>query len=215
MATKTRIKFNATKFSNALFDVLKEEQTARFIAYAKHKIIEIGTRVGEYHSRNGMDRTGNLLNSLCWGVTYNGVLKGSGFFRDAIIHSRRGKNGGSISWLHEFFANTDEVVNGRMLAEQYINTFVNKHTGKGWYVFFAILAPYWGYWESGFRMKSGGGNSGIPRSTQFLQFSVMSQFFDRVRMDLTPTKVDISVYIPKYSYKNPRYKNKVGYKKYY
>lgn len=206
----SKVIFNTKALSKAIFDNLSVEQTNLFIEYAKERIAEIGNMIQTYNSRNHMDRTGNLLNSLCWGVYYKGEKKGSGFFRSPVIKSMGG-NKGSTSYLHEFFANDAEPVNGRQLAEDFLSSY--KPNGSGWTVFFAILAPYWGYWEGGFMMKSGGGESGIPRSTRFLQFQVMSHIYDTVRMDLKPAKTHLTVYVPKYSWKNPKYKNKRGYKR--
>ena len=217
MATRTRVKFNAQKWAQEVFKNASEEQTRRLIEYAKQEIVKIGNMILTYHSRNHMDRTGNLLNSLCWGVMYKGTMKGHGFLRDEVLRPR-GVEGSSDSYLHEFFERT-EVVEGRKLAEQYIASY--RGTSDGWRVFFAILAPYWGYWESGFRLKSGGGSTykgtsrenRIPKSMGFRQFAVMSQFFDEIRMDLKPAKVSLTVYVPKYSYKNTRYMGKRGTRK--
>lgn len=195
-----------------------KEQTRLLIEYAEKEIVKLGNRMSSYSSANGLDRTGNLLNSLCWGVTFNGETKGSGFFRPAVLHSR-GIDGGSTSYLHEFFPNDMEAVNGRQMAEDFIKSYSGQSVK--WEVYFAVLAPYWGYWEGGFRMKSGGGTvySGtkqqrdIPVSYRHMQFQVMSHVFDDVRMDLKPAKTHLSVYRPKYSYRNPRYKNKRGYRK--
>jgi hypothetical protein len=104
--------------------------------------------------------------------------------------------------LHEYFINDRELVLGRELAEEYIGSVKGK-SGK-WTVFFAVLAPYWGYWESGFtHIKTG----------RRMQFQVMTHIFDDVRMDLKPAKTHLTVYVPKYSYKNPKYKKKKGIKK--
>lgn len=184
------------------------EQTNRLIDYAKEEIRKLGNKINTYNSKNHMDRTGNLLNSLCWGVSYDGNLKDSGFYREAKTQGK-GMNGSSVSFLHEFFSNDATEVNGRALAESFIQSY--KGSSGKWKVFIAILAPYWGYWESGFTMKSGGGNSGIPRSTRFMQFQVMTHIFDDMRMGLKPSKTTFSVYVPKYSYKNPKYKKKKGY----
>ena len=197
MATKTRVKFNSDKWADSVRKLLIEEQTRKLIAYAKAEIVKIGNKIITYHSKNHMDRNGHLLNSLCWGVMYNGEVKESGFYREAVDRG--------MSFLHEFTPESATEVNGRAKAQAFID---QQQGGTGWRIFFAILADYWGYWEGGFRMKSGGGDSGIPRSTRFLKFSVMSQFFDEVRMDLKPTKVSLTVYVPKYSYKSNKYRGK-------
>lgn len=206
---KTRIKLNKQELFDELFNAFASEQTLLLVEYAKDKIIKIGDRIQTYHSKNHMDRTGNLLNSLCWYVSYDGDMQASGFYREE-SYQDKGIDGGSQSWLHEFTPDTAENVYGRELANEYLN----KHQGgneKGWKVSFAILAPYWAYWEQGFRMKShfGGGS-------QFLKFAVMSEFFDDLRTELKPyKKVTFTISTPKYSYKSNKYRGKnrrIGYK---
>ena len=183
-----------------LYAVIKE-QNKRLIDYAKTTIQEIGNQIKEYHSKNGMDRTGNLLDSLCWGVVYNGKLVEGGFYRD--------RKASKDSFLHEWMdKDLRELypVNGRMFAEEYINSYGNNGQGTGWKVFFAILAPYWGYWENGFTMKRGGGTMmqgnkfwTIPQSSQFYKFSVMTQFYDRAKADLKPARVRFRHNVVKYT----------------
>lgn len=212
---KTKIiGFNPAKIKEEAEAYAIPLQTEKLIEYAKNKIRLIGDAIQLYNSKNHMDRTGNLLNSLCWGVAYRGEVKGSGFYRDENTQFK-GLNGSSISFLHEFFRNDQEEVNGRKMAEEFIKSF--KGTSKGWSLFIAVLAPYWGYWESGFTMKFGfeEDEDGNMRTTQrrFMQFQVMTHVFDDVRMAMKPAKTDFSVYVPKYSYQNRKYKNKKGYKK--
>ena len=208
------IGFSPARIKEEAEEYLIPIQTERLIEYAKAEIVKLGNKIQEYNSRNHMDRTGNLLNSLCWGVSYKGEVKGSGFYRDETTHSK-GLNGTSISFLHEFFKNDQEEVNGRKMAEEYIKSF--KGTSKGWSLFIAVLAPYWGYWESGFTMKFGfkEDEDGNMRTTQrrFLQFQVMTHIYDDVRMAMKPAETHFTVYVPKYSYQNRKYKNKKGYKK--
>ena len=66
-------------------------------------------------------------------------------------------------------------------------------------VFFAILAPYWGYWEKGFNMKVGWEGN---RTAIFQQFAVMSQFYDIVKSNLKPARTRLKVYVPKYASKS-------------
>lgn len=188
------IGFDAAKMIKDMTAIAVEEQTNRLIEYAKETIVEIGDKINSYNSRNHMDRTGNLLNSLCWGVAYDGELKGSGFYREA--SSLR------TSYLHEFFPDYREAfpVNGHQLAEEYITRYGKASGSNKWKVFFAILAPYWGYWEEGFTMKSGGGRSGIPRSEKFLKFAVMTEFYDKVGKDLSPAEMKIKVHVEHYTY---------------
>ena len=115
--------------------------------------------------------------------------------------------GGSSSFLHEFFYPVGEEVNGVQRAMDFIESYKGT-TGK-WKVAFAVLAPYWGYWESGFTMKSGGGDSPVPRSTRFYQFQVLSQIYDNVMRDLKPDETHITVHVPKYIYKSQKWKKKL------
>lgn len=195
------------------------------VAYAKEEVKRIGDRIQTYHSANHMDRTGNLLNSLCWGVTYEGKTVENGFYRAPRTNIRfnrwkqlRGMGTGEEfgSRLHEWTSPQGEEVNGRQLAEDFLNAYKGKP--NGWTVFFAILAPYWGYWESGFTLRSGGGSSGIPRSSRFVQFQVMTHVYDDVKSAIPSSKMHIDVYIPTYSYKSrsakgKKYKNKPFTKK--
>lgn len=168
----------------------------RLVEYAKEKTLKIGNKIKTYHSKHNMDRTGNLLNSLCWGVSYKGKLVDGGFFRDA-IHNSKGISSTSESFLHEWFSGDEKYlipVDGRQLAEEYLRKVGN--TGStGWKVFFAILAPYWGYWEEGFNMKVRG------KSIGFFQFAVMAETYDQVRKDLKPArKYYFNVSVPQYSH---------------
>ena len=194
-----------------LTDYWVGEQTARLISYAQDEIKKLGDKISSYPNANHMDRTGNLLNSLCWCVAYDGERKGSGFYREAVTHTRinkwgqergMGTQGGTSSYLHEYFPNDMEEVNGRQMAEEYIGSY-NGKSGK-WTVVFAVLAPYWGYWEGGFTHIMTG---------RRMQFQVMTHIFDDVRMELKPAKTHLTVYRPKYSYRSRKYKNKVGVKK--
>lgn len=201
MAKKTRIILNKEALRKDLLEVLSFEQTQLLVNYAIEKVSEIGERIQTYHSANHMDRTGNLLNSLCWGVSFQGSLKAGGFYRDAITRAN-GIAKTSTSYLHEWFGGEEKYlipVNGRELAESYLQSYGN-NGAKGWRVFFAILAPYWGYWEEGFTMRTGGGNSGVPRTERFMQFAVMTQFFDEVKADLKPARVRFRVSVAKYNH---------------
>jgi hypothetical protein len=206
------VNFNAEKMKASMLQIAITEQNKRLVDYAKKKIQEIGNTIKTFHSRNNLDRTGNLLNSLCWGVSYKGQMVESGFYRAAQIHSKTntwgqergmGVKGGTSSYLHEFF-NEMEEVNGRQLAESYLADQSGVYP-SGWRVFFAILAPYWGYWESGFTLRPGFQAHG---RTRFFQFSVMSQHYTRISMDLKPAEMKLSVYVPKYFYKDTKYKKR-------
>lgn len=198
---KSRVtNWDANNMKEQLFAILSAEQNKRLIDYAKGKIVEIGQAIEQYHSAHHMGRTGNLLNSLCWGVSYNGSLIEGGFYRDAVLHNN-GIDGSSTSYLHEWFGGDEkylEPVDGRQLAEGYLQTYGN-NGAKGWRVFFAILAPYWGYWEKGFTMNSkfGAGKSGI---SGFYQFAVLTYFYDSIKKDLKPARTRLRVSVRKYDH---------------
>lgn len=203
--------FDSRALAKDIFNNLVPYQTNLLIDYAMVEIKKLGDRIASYNSANGLDRTGNLLNSLCWGVTYDGALKASGFYREEVHKTRTnrlgqtrglGVGGGSDSFLHEFFGNDAELVEGRKLAKEYLQNVKGK--SNKWTMFFAILAPYWGYWESGFRMVT---------TNKRMQFQAMVYVYYDVIRDLKPAKTSITVYRPKYQYRNHKFKNKVGIKK--
>lgn len=177
----TQVKFNSNAFGNALYKHLAIEQTNRLIRYAEEKIGLLGARIQMWESKNHMDRTGNLLDSLCWGVSYYGKLEKSGFYRP--------QKATELSHLHEFSGDSTWFpVGGHVLAENFIKQMGNLRY-NGWRVFFAILAPYWGYWEEGFTFKG-------FRGTKFLKFQVMTELYDVVNADLQPASVKITVKVP-------------------
>ena len=204
------IGFNAAKMAEQMMANAVAEQNRRLVEYAKEEIKRLGDTIQTYNSANHMDRTGNLLNSLCWIVTYNGKTVDCGYYREAKTNSYigRGKKergmgiqGGHSSFLHELFTKSGDMeeVNGRQLAEEFLNSF--KGASNKWKVAFAVLAPYWGYWESGHTNVFTG---------QFMQFQVMTHIFDDVRTALKPAETHLSVYVPKYYYKSDKYKKKKG-----
>lgn len=203
--------FDKNALAKKIFDNVVPYQTDLLIEYAKVEIKKLGDRIASYNGANGLDRTGNLLNSLCWGVTYNGELKASGYYREETHKTRTnrwgqerglGVGGGSDSFLHEFFKNDAEYVDGRKMAREYLRNV--RGLANKWTLFFAILAPYWGYWESGFRMVT---------TNKRMQFQAMVYVYYDVIRDLKPAKTNITVYTPKYQYRNHKFKNKVGVKK--
>lgn len=185
---KSQVKFDTTALRKQMEAYLINAQTVRLVAYAKETINDIGNAISAYNSRNHMDRTGNLLNSLCWGVAYRGELAESGFYRNA--SSTR------LSYLHEWSKDADYgapyPVGGHELAEEYIRRYGNANS-NGWRVFFAVLAPYWGYWEEGFNLKKARGG------TEFRRFAIMTQFYDKVTNDLKPMKTTFKVHVPTYT----------------
>ena len=196
MAKSSLIGWNPETLKKQMMENVVAYNNARLVDYAKETITKIGNKIESYHSKNNMDRTGNLLNSLCWGVSYKGKLVEGGFFRDAVLNDK-GIAKTSESFLHEWFSGDEKYlipVNGRQLAEEYLQKVGN--TGSsGWKVFFAILAPYWGYWEEGFNMKA------KSKSIGFFKFAVMAETYDQVRKDLKPArKYYFNVSVPQYSH---------------
>ena len=194
MSTSKVIGLNA--YANALRKELTEywvnEQTQRLIEYAKEKILRIGGTIQTYHSRHHMDRTGNLLNSLCWGVAYDGKLMDYGFYRDA--------ESINTSYVHEWFKEDWQIpVNGHALADEYIARYGKMSGPNMWRVFFAILAPYWGYWEEGFTMVNGYSKKGSFMGSTFVKFAVMSEVYDQVAKELSPAKTKIQVHVEEYT----------------
>ena len=208
---KTRVtgigKAYQKRLASTLLKPLVEKQTELLVDYAKSKVIEIGDYIQTAPTINQMDRTGHLLNSLCWGVSFQGKLVDSGFYRKAVTHKRRHsgwepdgktKKYTDKSELHEWMPDISKEVNGRQLAKEYLKSYGNNGS-RGWRVFFAILAPYWGYWEKGFNITTRfGGNT----TQMFLQFAVMSQFYYIVKSNLKPARTRIKVYVPKYASKS-------------
>ncbi len=191
---QSKVVFDKALLSQVIYNNVAQEQANRLVDYAKEKIIEIGDKIQQWGSRNHMDRTGNLLNSLCWGVSFDNKLVDSGFYREETIHSSKGIDKDGRAYLHEFSPYRYAFpVEGRRLAQEYIKRYGNVG-GKGmWRVFLAVLAPYWGFWEEGFHLKHKGGGM------SFLQFAVMAQTYDVISKDLTPAKTTIKVGVPTYT----------------
>lgn len=162
-----------------------------------------------------MDASGNLLDSLCWGVCYNGQLVGSGFYREktatdrSMLHELTKvqliEGSGRSKWRDLYGASKKEMesafsemtagepVDGRRRAEGFIEKESKNSKSGQWKVFFAILAPYWGYWEKGHHNVF---------TKKFEQFAVMTQFYDRVKEDLKPARTRIRVSVAKYASKS-------------
>lgn len=199
MATKTKINFHSGLFGKEILRKMVNLQTSRLIEYAESNIRLIGDAIMLYNSRNRMDRTGNLLNSLCWGLSYDGKLKAHGFYRPSIHKSYKDRSGvsESESYLHEFWEDYkyQYPVDGRKLAQQYIKQYGSVGASGQWRLFFAILAPYWGYWEKGFLM-----HNELGHGDKFLRFQVMTQFYDKVERELKPAQVTFDVKVPQYTH---------------
>lgn len=175
---QTKVIFPKAAISKAMIAAVVKEQTKRLIDYAIAEIKQIGNDISVAPTRNNLDRTGNMLDSLCWGVCYGGKMKKFGYYRDELASAD--------SHLHEYSNPMGESVNGRWFASQFIATYAPK-TESGWEIFFAVLAPYWGYWEKGFTHKKSG---------RYFQWSVMTRHFDVVTNDLKPATVTFNVYRP-------------------
>ena len=213
------IGFNAAKMAEQMMANAVAEQNRRLVEYAKDKVVVIGDTIRSYNSKHHMDAIGNLLDSLCWGVGYDGKMIESGFYRGqrasrpSILHAFYGDEsvdlfvGGTKRWkqiqnakdkatadwlLASSFEgwSPGEPVNGHALAEAYLAKAEKNCKEHQWTVFFAILAPYWGYWEEGFRNV---------RTGTFMQFQVMTEFYDVVKADLKPAKTRLKVHVEKYA----------------
>lgn len=169
--------------------------TEYLIGYATDTIRKLGERIGSYNSRNNMDDTGNLLDSLCWGVYYKGEVKQTGFYRPQKATEKSYMHAWSRAHFKEKYGllkgqwagggldkgiDASEDVYGHRFAEEFLNSYKSKYT-KGWQVFFAILAPYWGYWESGFVQKD---PHGFGTARAYHKFAVMTELYDDVKKDL-------------------------------
>ena len=173
---RTRIVgLNLEKIKKDMTKMVIAEQTKRLVEYAETNIRLIGDMIQMYQSKNHMDRTGNLLDSLCWVVSYDGRLVEGGFYRP----QRAVKE----SHMHELYS--DDVkemfpIYGHGLAEDFIERWGTKSNSGQWVVAFAILAPYWGFWEEGHQNVL---------TQSFEKFSVMANFYDKASDDLKPAKV--------------------------
>ena len=141
-----------------------------------------------------MYRSGHLLRSLCCGVSYDNKLVYSGFYGDIALkrHTTWWEEETTNSYLHEWIPEYEAFqIDGRQMAQNYIQRYGHMGSGKcSWRVFFAILAPYWGYWETGFNMVHGKGEN---KKSSFHQFAVMTEFYDKVEKDLKPAKVNFKI----------------------
>ena len=191
---ESKVIFDAKKLAAEMMKNLSAEQTNRLIEYAKQTILEIGNKIQTYHSRNHMYRSGHLLRSLCCGVSYDGKLVYGGFYGDIALkkHTTWWEKDTTNSYLHEWIPEYEAFqIDGRQMAQNYIQRYGSAGSGnKTWRVFFAILAPYWGYWETGFNMVHGKGKN---KKSSFHQFAVMTEFYDKVSKDLNPAKVKFEI----------------------
>jgi hypothetical protein len=87
-----------------------------------------------------------------------------------------------ISHLHEYSRPMGKAVSGHYMAQQFIQRYRPKND-KGWELFFAVLAPYWGYWETGFEARE-----------KKLRWKVMTRHYDVVSNDLKSADVTFNIY---------------------
>lgn len=181
MVKKTRVRFNVEKYRKAVMKHVAEEQNLRLIAYAQDEITKMGDSLKEKMKEKPSDRTHNMLNSLVWAVYYDGKEKKHGYYRKS--SSTKGK-----AYLHELSDNPREV-NGRELAKEFLRTY-QPRVNNGWEIVWAILAPYYAYWEMGHENRFYG---------KFVKFDMMTQRYDHIRNTLgNLAKVSFSVNVPKY-----------------
>lgn len=181
MAKKTRVRFNANKYRKAVMKRVADEQTIRLIAYAQEEVSKMGDLLKEKMKEKPSDRTHNMLNSLVWAVYYDGKEKKHGYYRKSA--STKGK-----AYLHELSDEPREV-NGRELAKEFLRTY-QPRVNNGWEIVWAILAPYYAYWEAGHENVFYG---------KFVKFDMMTQRYDHIRNTLgNHARVSFSVNVPKY-----------------
>ena len=171
---KSKVIFPQKSIEKRIFSKMSALQTELLVDYATREIQLIGNDISVFPHANNLDRTGNLLDSLCWGVYYNGNRKKSGYYRAS--------QASEISHLHEYSRPMGKAVSGHYFAQQFIQSYKPTNE-KGWEIFFAVLAPYWGYWETGFESFG-----------KELRWQVMTRHFDIVKNDLKPSNVTFHIY---------------------
>lgn len=162
-----RVKFNKGEFRRELLQrkkLYEDEQTARLIAYAEEQMQLIGAEIEPYFGHS-YTNTGNMLDSLCWGVWFDGKLKKSGYYRE--------KQAEFDSYLHELSIACRTPVDGRFLAQQFLANY--KAVKQGWSVAWGVLAPYYPYWETGHENVLIGDVEG---------FYIMTQRYDHIQNQL-------------------------------
>lgn len=172
----TRLKFNANEFRKELMAKkleLDKEQTRRLIAYAREEIIKIGDKMM-------MEDTGNLLDSLCWGVWQKGRLIRSGYYRQM-------PEATNDSYLHAISPMPPkEAVNGRYLAQLFLSQYKPKQM-RGWEVVWAATTPYYAYWEYGHY------NVFLK---QRVQFTAMAERYDHIKQEFKPQENKDIAFVP-------------------
>ncbi len=186
MIMAVTMRFSKDKFRKELLkrkEAYEVEQTARLVSYAQEQVALMGAEIEQIiTSQDG--NTGNLLDSLCWGVWHNKKRKGIGYYREMSAIED--------SYLHEFSPAIRETVNGHFLAQQFLAQYQDQIViTNGWQVVWGVLAPYYAYWEAGHINRLFGG--------QFVQFTAMSQRYDHIKNELgAKCRVNFNVTVPTY-----------------
>ena len=180
MVTKTRWNFRAKEWAEAMRKSVSEEQTQRLIQYAELEIQNIATELFGGALFRGDYATGNMADSLCWGVWYNNKMAKIGYYLDKA-------QAFFPSYLHQLSKNRKTEVYGRQLAQQFLAQY-KPTIDKGWEIVFGCLAPYEAYWEQG--------HYNVMLKQQ-VQFQAMTQRYDVIKQELSPLcKVDIIITVP-------------------
>ena len=136
------------RFAKAYKQKAIDIQTQMIINYAPQALLKA------YQGRTFKNRTMNLADSYVWVVYYKGVPKKSGYLwgvrmakTDSVFHHTK--------------------VNGRKLAETFINKYVPINS-NGWELVFAATAPYSTYLENG---------------TKRGRFFVLTSIYDEITAD--------------------------------
>lgn len=165
MKDTARFKFNSERWREKMLKALTENVIEKLKAYAKEEINNIGA------SLLAWDRTGNLLDSICWGLYKDGKEIASGFYRAA--------SATETSYLHELSKPPKKrAVNGRECAVMFLNNYTPT-ISKGIELVFGVLIPYWAYWE-----REGGHYNVLKK--QVIQFRALFQRYDEIKKALSP-----------------------------
>jgi hypothetical protein len=154
----------ANVYFNGLDDIAKKinnarikQQTDKLCVYASKMIKKINTFREAGMSNPSGDWTGNLGDSLCWIVYYNGNIANSGYARNQAMAQD---------------AQHDSSVSGDIWGRELANNFIRSHnpsTTKGWEVVWAATVNYASKLEKG--------NSDVHKG---VRLRIISQVFDNV-----------------------------------
>jgi hypothetical protein len=160
-----RVFFKKSEVKKRLEKIAFKQQTLNLVEYAENEIKNIASELTG-GSFNLDASTGNLLDSLCWGVYFNGNVRNMGYYRK--------QQASEDSYLHALSSNKISV-NGHFLAQQFIANY--KPTTHGWEIVFGILAPYQAYWEAG--------HYNVMLKQQ-VRFMALTQRYDVIKNELSP-----------------------------